>query len=1093
MAQTVSAYFMQKFIPTYAPDPALDLPMFFEKKPYQGASGRLYPLPFTDSLSGKKVEKPYNVGVLENEYIRVEVLPEIGGKLHRGYDKVGGYDFIYHNSVIKPAMIGLAGPWVSGGIEFNWPQHHRPTTFLPVEASLEEDRAHEKTIWLGEVEPFQRMKGMVGITVCPGRSFIKAKVRIYNRTPFAHPFMWWANLAVPVNENYQVVFPPDVEYVNDHDRRAVVGWPMAKGVYRTARPFDYGEGTDLSRNQSVKVPSSFMISEGQSDMDFVSGYDHGKGMGVVAWADHAIAPGKKLFHWGVGEFGEMWCSNLTDADGPYVELMTGVFTDNQPDFAWIFPYETKEFEQYWYPIRGIGAVKNATIDAAVNLEVDEEGKLFVGVQATGTFPGSTIRISQDNQVLWSAPADLSPSGAFTARLAMQDGWAYSKMSIVVADGNDVELVSFSPPVRGEKTPIKPRNPVVRPSELATVEELYVNGLHLEQYKQHCYEAADYYREGLSRDPGDIRCNTGMARKSLKDGLFAECVDYCDRAIERLVDRNEHPKDVEAFYLKVVALRFLGSLKEARASINKVIWNYAYRSAGYYELACIKCMEHDWTGALSDLNTSISTNAGSLVALNLKAAILRRLGRADKATKLARETAEKDRLDLGSRLELYFCTRDETLAREIHDTFDAKAQNYFDPICGYMHAGLYEDALAALDFVAADNQLAGWYRAYLFFLSGKTYEGAFGTAHHGICFPARLEDIPVLAFVADHAPAGSADAAESRYLLGCLLYDRFRYAEAAEQWKAAVELNPGHAYAWRNLAIAYFDKFGDKRGARSCMEQAFKLAPASPRLLYELQQLLKNSDASNEERLALYAKHDDLLLRRDDCYLDKMILLIMAGRCSEAIDMANARTFHIYEGGEGKLTSLHAWMHILRALELEKQGKGEEALGQYRLATAIPASYGEAKSYFAQEAHVHYFRGRLLERAGADARPAYEEATVYKAAVTEVSLFRALALQKLARFDEARAVLQEMLDVAESTLANPELYKYFGVGAPTPQPFEYDIEKINRFNGNTLKAYALLGFGRGEEASKAREAARLDSPNDFRIFAFDVAAEETGRP
>ena len=332
-----------RVIPTYIPKKANDLPMFFENKPYQGASGRLYPLPYSDGITDEKTDVSYEVYTLENQYIKTDVLPQLGGKLLRGYDKAHAYDFIYYNEVVKPALVGLAGAWISGGIEFNWPQHHRPTTFMPLEAAIEET-ADSKTVWTGEVEPFGRMKGMAGITLDENRSYIKAKVRIYNRTEHAQLFMWWANLAVPVNNDYRTVFPPDCEWVNDHDRRAVLSWPIAKGLYKTARPYDFGEGTDLSRYSAVKVPSSYLISQGQSDMDFVAGYDMGIQKGIATVANHHIAPGKKMWHWGIGDFGDMWCSNLTDKNGPYIELMTGVFTDNQPDFTWIAPFETKEFE-----------------------------------------------------------------------------------------------------------------------------------------------------------------------------------------------------------------------------------------------------------------------------------------------------------------------------------------------------------------------------------------------------------------------------------------------------------------------------------------------------------------------------------------------------------------------------------------------------------------------------------------------------------------------------------------------------------------------------------------------------------------------------
>ena len=162
----------KRTIPTYVPGKAEELPMFFENRPYQGASGKVYPIPYSDSVSDTCEDVKYDVYTLENEYVKTDVLPEIGGKILRGYDKIGSYDFIYYNEVIKPALVGLAGPWISGGIEFNWPQHHRPTTYMPLEASVEEGADGSKTVWVGEVEPMNRMKGMAGITVCPGRSFI---------------------------------------------------------------------------------------------------------------------------------------------------------------------------------------------------------------------------------------------------------------------------------------------------------------------------------------------------------------------------------------------------------------------------------------------------------------------------------------------------------------------------------------------------------------------------------------------------------------------------------------------------------------------------------------------------------------------------------------------------------------------------------------------------------------------------------------------------------------------------------------------------------------------------------------------------------
>lgn len=1081
-------------IPTYIPGKPNDLPMFFENKPYQGASGRLYPIPYSDKITDEKKDVDYDVYTLENEYLKVQVLPEIGGKILRGYDKIGSYDFIYHNEVIKPALVGLAGAWISGGIEFNWPQHHRPTTFMPLEAVSEENPDGGKTVWTGEVEPFNRMKGMAGITLDKGRSYIKAKIKIYNRTSLPQIFMWWANLAVPVNNDYRTVFPPDVEWVNDHDRRAVISWPIAKGTYHTARPYNYGDGTDLSRYDAVKVPSSYLVSQGQSDMDFVAGYDTGIQKGIATIANHHIAPGKKMWHWGIGDFGDMWCNNLTDKNGPYIELMTGVYTDNQPDFTWLAPYESREFEQYWYPIRDIGEIKNASVDAAVNLELKEDA-LFAGFNVTGTFPDAMVTIRSKSRTLFTETLTLSPDVSYLKTLPLSElgitPQEFQNVSILLTDRNGKTLISYTPYVRGSKQPITPRQPVKRPSEIANIEELYINGYHLEQYKQHNYKPEDYYLEALSRDPGDIRCNTSMARLSLKNGRFQDCINYCDKAIERLTLRNFHPTDTESYYLKGLALVYLGKDQEAYDILYKAAWNYTHRSAALFELACLDCKNEDYTAALEKLEESMSLNGGHGKAACLKTAILRKLNTEtayDEMTgRLTAANMAADPLDLFALIE---ASHFEDLKEQISQ-FAAKAENILDVAADYMKAGFYQDALYTLDFYQGDYPLIEYYRGYCLKLMRQNGAESIRRAElmdTGICFPSRLEDIAVLQYVISTLP----DAACACYYLGCLYYDRFRYDEAAELWQKGVKSSNtiAHGKMWRNLALYHFDKAGNPEQAKYCLENAFEYKQ-DPRLLFEYQQLLKNMNYSPEHRLAVYEEYPELLAQRDDCYLDKLTLVSQTGDYESAIAMAKNKRFHIYEGGEGKLTKQHAWMHVLYGNRLAAEGNPAQAEEIYLNGINMPKSYGEAKTFFNQEAHIYYYLGCLYEAAGRaeDSKAAYEQAAVYKAAVSEISLFRALALRKLGRVNEASAVLDEMLASAENSIRNKDRRSYYGVGSPSPMPFEYNIEKNNLTDGYILKAFSLLGRTAEEYPAAREEALQMIgqaeklSPYDFRIHTF----------
>lgn len=1072
MSKDVKAIREGMVIPTYIPKKANDLPMFFENKPYQGASGRLYPIPFSDGITDEKTDVTYDAITLENEYVKTVVLPEIGGKILRGFDKIGNYDFIYYNEVIKPALVGLAGAWISGGIEFNWPQHHRPTTFMPLEAVVEENPDGGKTAWVGEVEPFGRMKGMAGITVDKGRSYIKAKVRVYNRTNMPQIFMWWANLAVPVNDKYRTVFPPDCEWVNDHDRRAVLSWPIAKGVYKTARPYDFGEGTDLSYYDAVKVPSSYLISQGQSDMDFVAGYDEGIDKGIATVANHHISPGKKMWHWGMGDFGDMWCSNLTDKNGPYIELMTGVYTDNQPDFTWIAPYETREFEQYWYPVREIGNVLNASIDAAVNMEKREDG-LFFGFNVTGEFKNAVISVKENDKVIYTETLDMSPEKAYLNTIKF-DG-DINNVTVSLNAENGKELISYKPYVRGNKKPIDVRLPVKRPSEIETVEELYINGYHLEQYKQHNYNPKDYYMEGLRRDNGDIRCNTSMARICYKEGKFSECIAYCRKAIERLTCRNQHPTDTESFYLLGLALVETGEEKEAYDWLYKAAWNYTHRGTAHYELALLDCKNSEYESAVEKLDIALSLCPGHTVAENIKTAILRKIDM-EKALINAEKMIKDDLLDVFALIEYsHFGDVKAKIAQ-----FTKKAENILDVANDYIRAGLYEDALYALSLLDDSYPLTLYYRAYCKNKLGVDFEADLVNAESldtGYCFPNRLFDITVLNFAIENLKNNS----NACYYLGCLYFDRFGYEKARELFEKCVEQNENHAKALRNLSLLYFDKFGMAKEAEKVLCKAIELK-ADPRLLLEYQQLLKNTDAPIENRLAVYDKYPLLLKERDDCYLDRVTLLSMQGKFDEAIELCKVKRFHIYEGGEGKLTKQHAWMHTLSAAQLIKEGKAEEAKQRLLDGINMPKSYGEAKTFFNQEAHIYYFLALADEQ---NRENHLKAASVYKAAVSEISLFRALALIKLDEKEKANSVLEEMIQVADNFIENCDLRTYYGVGSPSPMPFEYNIKKNNMRDGSILKAYALLGKGESDAAEKVMETARKLDKYDFRIFAFDI--------
>ena len=427
-------------VPTYPVGPAEPNPMFYAGREYQGAQGPVYPYPLLDRLLDRREDRAYRALWLENEYLKISVLPEIGGRIFSAQDKTNGYDFFYRQRVIKPALIGMLGAWISGGVEWNVFHHHRATTFMPVQSAITENADGSRTVWVGETEWRQRMRWVVGLTVRPGRSYVEATVRMTNRTPLVHSMLYFSNPAVHTNESYQVIFPPDVDWATFHAKTDFAPWPLARGPF-VGR--DFAPGTDLSWWKNHPYPISFFVY--RSGNDFLGGYDHGRRAGVVHVADRDTMPGKKFWTWGNGPDGRMWDKILTDEDGPYIELMTGGYSDNQPDYSWIQPGESRTVVHYWYPVRELGGVKAANLEGALNLEV-KDGKARLAANTTTRRRDARVRLLAGDRVVFETTATIAPDAPFAREVALPAGIPAEglRLAVLAADGNGARRVREPP-------------------------------------------------------------------------------------------------------------------------------------------------------------------------------------------------------------------------------------------------------------------------------------------------------------------------------------------------------------------------------------------------------------------------------------------------------------------------------------------------------------------------------------------------------------------------------------------------------------------------------------------------------------------------
>lgn len=1083
MAEMVNVWEEEILLPTYGIGKPEKNPMFLEKRVYQGSSGVVYPYPVIEKIEDTCEDKSYHAIYLENEYIKVMILPELGGRVQMAYDKLKKRHFIYYNHVIKPALVGLTGPWISGGIEFNWPQHHRPSTFLPVDYSIEKRADGSAVVWVSERERMFHQKGMAGFTLRPGRAVLEIQGKVYNPTPIPQTFLWWANPAVAVNEYYQSVFPGDVNAVFDHGKRDVSRYPIATGTYYK---MDYSAGVDISRYKNIPVPTSYMAI--RSKYNFVGGYENDTRAGVLHVANHHVSPGKKQWTWGNSDFGQAWDRNLTDTDGPYIELMTGVYTDNQPDFTWLQPYEEKTFTQYFMPYRELGVVKNASSDLLMNIEPDGDAaclKLF----ATSVQNGLHVLVTKAGTPVLDTVENISPEHLFETSVPVPD---LKDVSVSVYGASGKLILSWEPEPDEIKEVPDPAKAALDPKEVRTTEQLYLTGLHLEQYRHATYAPTDYYEEALLRDPDDVRNNNAMGLWLIRKGQFGKAEVYLRRAVKTLTERNPNPYDGEPLYNLGLSLKYQGKTEEAYDFFYKACWNAAWQDAGYYSLAQLSAAKGNWEDALYEIDKSLLRNWHNLRGRHLKAIILRRLGRTDEALTFIENSLSIDRFNFGCGLEKYFISGNEADKDALIVLMRQEAHNYEELALDYASAGCWEEALFVADMAihaSVSNQtLLHYYKAWFLLKLERIDEGqeAIRIAEKqspDCCFPNALDAILALRSVIDFA----GRAPKACYYLGNLWYDKRQYAEAIACWEQSAKLDGAFPTVLRNLSLAYFNKLDKQQEAVLLLEKAFALDTTDARILMELDQLYKRLNRPHADRLAFLERNREVVFTRDDLYLEYVTLLNQLGRYEEAVQMIAARKFHPWEGGEGKVPAQYQLARVEIVKKLLHDNEFEKALQWIDECFVYPHNLGEGKLYGAQENDFNYYKACALYGLGRkeEAEALFVAASVgnsqpaaamyYNDQKPDKIFYQGLALRKLGREAEARSRFNNLIAYGEKHLFDVFKMDYFAVSLPDLQIWEDDMNKKNRIHCNYLMGLGHLGLGNMDKAkSYFKAAAAMDN-------------------
>ncbi|TXG38432.1 DUF5107 domain-containing protein [Seonamhaeicola maritimus] len=1014
----VKIYEGTEVIPTYKKGEDLKSPMFYTGRSVQGAQGRVYPYPAQTDLGRDLMDMTYNMVYLENEYIIVKVLPAFGGRLFSAIDKTNGHELFHTNSVIKPDLIGTLGAWVSGGIEWCFPHHHRTTTMLPSDYRLVKNDDGSATIWIGETEKTIRARGIVGMTLHPGKSYIEVDYRLNNTSTKTKAFLFWANVAITANEDFRTFWPPSQEIGVFHNNRSFVQWPISNETESYGRT-SYKEGVDLTWWKNHPNPVSFFMWDAKEG--FIGGYDYGVKAGTVHVGDPHRNNASKLWQFGPGLQGQNARRKLTDDGKAYVELMTGTFSNNQPDYSWSLPHSVKNAKNYWYPIRDLEVVKNSTVNASVALHMNNPKTVFYGFNTTQNYDDAKYILKYDSKIIAEGSIGINPAKPYTSTYKSQEALDEYKLNIQLTDGKGNELVSYTPYKPKKPELPETQKPVKKPEEIESVEDLYLAGRFVEQFNRPGKNPDDYYLAALKKSPTDYRSNIALGKRRVNQMRFKDALAYLQTASDKLNIKYYQPKEGEIYYYKGLAHRALGQIEEAYANFARATWYYQWFSASNFQLAQIESTNGNYSKALEYIQDAYSTNNKDGRINVLYSALLRQSGDSEKALNLIDNLISYDPLNFSALYEKGLLEGNASF-NEWHKNMQDLDNNYLEVATNYMNAGLYNDGIKLLSsFDKPNSPLVYYYLAWFY----DQVENSTKTKHYlklakglslDYCFPYRQETESVF----NNAIKNDPENASAFYLLGNLLYDN-RKDEAIAAWKKASELNSSLAMVYRNLAFSSYYHNKDIEKAIDYISKAISLDNSIPLWYSELSKYFEVSKTDYKKCLAILERNIEVV--KKDVQAPKMLvdLYNLDGEYDKSLNFLKSHRFRTWEGGRETYWS-YVDANILKALQLADTKKYKESIAYLDAAMLYPENLEVGKpTHDEKNAMIHYFKGEVYSQMknSKKAKTSYQQSTqsINTWRMYDLFYFQAESYKKLGEPDKAKEIFNDLIEKAQAYREN----------------------------------------------------------------------------
>ena len=997
-------------IPTYELGPPNPYPALLD---WQRRKWRpVYPYPFLDTLSNKRMNKTYKAVYLENEYLRVSVLPELGGHIYQIFDKTTNRDVLYSNPVIKYAMVAIRGAWVSGGIEWNFPDGHTLTTVSPIDYAMRMESDGSAAVAVGDTERVQGMQWQVVIRLRPGQRAVETEVILNNRREVPGRYWFWSTAGAPAADDMRFVYPMREAY--PHAFWPVFSFPKEKGV-------DVSKFTD--------VPNFLSLFARNSTRDYFGVYYEKSDWGIVHVADHREMPGKKTWTWGTDDNGNIWIDKLTDGGHQYVEFQGGRF-ETQMEHQFIAPHRVEHFIEHWFPVNNLGGGwDEATHDAALRINI-QGSRAVVTANVNSRFSDAEFTVESGGAALRSERVKLDPAKTFSATIDLPAAAVGQPFTVTFKSKDGRELIKYrtDTPIDGNPDFKPATRPISDPKISTSAEQTYLEGVALDK-KSKDREARAAYEEALKRDPGFAPAHIALGLSYYRSGEYEKAATHLNQALRR----NQDAPDAH-YYLALVE-RALGRNAEAAEQLIWTVRSGHRESVSRYVLGEMALADGHPLEALENLSQSVMLDPRDLKARTMLALAERLAGRPSIAQERIDAVVREMPIDYLARHEQYEINKalgHEGQAKaswaELWRLLTREPDSVLEVAFDYAAVGRHGEARRILEEairrapepttageVKRDNPMLHYTLGYLYEQDGDRARsrseylvGAKGDP--AFVFPHRVEEIAVLR----KALAANSNDGHAAYYLGNVLASKNRDQEALEAWRDAVRLDPSNTIARRNLGRALWvtDK---KEEAASQYQRAIAGAPEDYQLYVEIGNLFAEMAAQDRRVKVLESAppsmrtHTRFIQALAAAYVDTK-------RFADAVTLLANNTFTSGEGEDAAL-GLYRKAHLGLARNYQLAGEHLKAASEFVAATEYPRNFGvgrpamqsQAREYVAAAREYELARkrdesGRWWDRAATEE---LNPPTQPEEPWSEHYFYKAVALEHVGRKAEARALYERL--------------------------------------------------------------------------------------